>query len=206
MSEDQEEPRPTRRRVLAGVASGLAALFAGCFSYGGGANADQTVGEEELSVASEATIVDVEHGANASVRRARHTPDDGVAYVEGAISVPRELKYEVRLGVIDQDGVVLAQKVVEQLLYPTGTNLVSAELQVEDCESCHSGLVDVRLSQSALQDLEQEQEQEQQEQEQQRQESESMQQQNESENGTTVTAAENESTNTSGNESSEGSV
>lgn len=206
MSEDQDGPQRTRRRLLATGASSVAALLGGCFSYGGGGNADASVGKEELTTASEATIVEEEHGADGSVRTVRHTPSSNLAYVEGAISVPRELKYEVRLGVIDQNGVVLAQRVVEQLLYPTGTNLVSAELQVDDCESCHSGLVDVSLTPGALRELEQEQEQEQQEQQQQREERMNEQQQNQSRSnatagGTTVPANE-----TAGGNSSEGSA
>ena len=193
-------PSRTRRRLLAAGASAAATLLGGCISFGGGGSTDDTVGEEVIEGAPDSALVStdvelLENEVTARIRTVRHTPDEGIAYVEGAINVPRELEYQIRLGVIDQNDVALAEDVFKKRLYETGTNLVSVELEVADCEACQSGLVDVGLSDSARQEIEREREEQQQEQQQdQQQREERMQEQQQSNEtaGTTVTANESD--------------
>ena len=192
-----------RRRLLTVISSLALGSSSGClYLVRGGDDDDSSSGssddegdENGVTADEEETIIATGEGITASVRRVSHTPEENTATVEGAINVPREFDYHVRLGVIDEAGIVLAQEVNDELLYPTGTNLVSAELEVDDCEACHSGLVDVRLSESARKELEQERE-EQREREQDQQEMREQQQQNESDGnesaGETVTPDESE--------------
>lgn len=182
-------PNRTRRRLLATGATIVSGSLGGCVLFGGGGGG--SAGQEQLTVDGEQTIVNVEHGTSAGVRTVRHTPSQNTAYIEGAIKVPREAEYEVRLGVIDQSDVVLAQEIITQDLYTTGANLVSTELEVGDCGACHSGLVDVSLSERALRRIEQEQEQQQQRQDRMQQQ-EQQQSQNSSTDGQTVSANETE--------------
>ena len=196
-------PSRTRRRLLAAGASAAATLLGGCISFGGGGSTDDSVGEEVIEGAPESALVSsdvemLENEVTARIRTVRHTPDEGIAYVEGAINVPRELEYQIRLGVIDQNDVTLADDVFKKVLYETGTNLEPVELEVEDCAACHSGLVEVELSDSARQEIEREreEEQEQQQEQQQQQREERMQQQQQPNEtaGTTVTANESDDT------------
>lgn len=161
---ESDGDRRLRRDVLATGGALAMMTLSGCGIIGGDDGGQGNI--EELSASEQDTIVATPEGSGitASVRGVRHQPGANRAEVEGAISVPRELNYQVRLGVIDENDVVLAQSVTEELLYPTGTNLVTSAFDVPDCDACHSGLVEVRLTDRAQQQLQEEQQQEQQQQ------------------------------------------
>lgn len=138
--------RLSRRRVLAtGVALSTGSL-AGC-SGGSDDSSGESSGEEELLTPDKERLTDFGEGISGRLRSVRHNPGELVATVEGAVSVPTEAEYRVRLAVIDKEGVILAQQVDEHLLYPgKADELVAAELSPEDCEACFSGLLEVHLT------------------------------------------------------------
>lgn len=135
----------SRRRVLATVGALSTGALAGC--SGSSDSSNDASAEEELLSPDKATLTEFGEGVSGRLRSVRHNPEEQMAVVEGAVSVPTEAEYRVRLAVIDRDGVILAQEVFESLLYPgKADELVMAELSPQDCEACYSGLLEVRLT------------------------------------------------------------
>lgn len=131
----------TRRAFIAAGLASLAGL-AGC--VGGGNNPTQTDdGPEELITGNKETKVKTPDGITGRIRSVTHQPSDDRATISAEINVPSDGRYAVRLAVIDQRVVVLGEETREPELSGTGTNLETAELRVDDCEDCFSGLLEV---------------------------------------------------------------
>lgn len=138
--------RTSRRRLLATAGAALAGSLSGCILGGGnsGTGSAETETGDDLTTAESETVVSFDAGVNGWIHSVSHTPSEGVASVVGAIDVSHEQDYRVRLGIVDENGVVLADTVTTETLYDVGKSTVSAEFDdVRDCESCHSGLLQV---------------------------------------------------------------
>lgn len=137
-----QDHSPTRRTVLATSGAVLAGSLAGCFGPDDDeADPEQT---EPLSVDTDHTLVSFDEEITGWVRSVSHDPTTPIAIVEGAIDVAVEQDYRVRLGIVDEHGVVLADTVETTTLFPVGTNTLAAEFDdLDDCESCFSGLLQV---------------------------------------------------------------
>lgn len=131
----------TRRKLLAIVGTGLVGSLTGCL-FGG--SSDSGSSAEEIDTDDKQTVVDVDEAIRARVKSVEHDPDEQIAIVVGAIDVSYEQEYRVRIGVIDDEGVVLAEAIDTTTLYDVGTNSHRVELDdIPDCEACHSGLLQV---------------------------------------------------------------
>lgn len=134
-----------RRRVLATVGALTTSALAGC--SGGSDDSTDEPKEEELLSPEKETLTSFGEGVSGRLRSVRHNPEEQVATIEGAVRVPTEAEYRIRLAVIDKERVILAQEVNERRLLPgKADELVTAELSPEDCEACFSGLLEVHLT------------------------------------------------------------
>lgn len=136
----------TRRKILAGVGALSLSGLSGCMGLLGGITGGSDDGESTggLTTDTDHTIVSTDQGISGWVRSISHNPNGSMARVTGAIDVEEERDYRVRLGVIDEEGVVLGDEITTETLFPTGTNTVTVEIDdVEDCGECHSGLLQV---------------------------------------------------------------
>lgn len=133
-----------RRRAFLATGAATMASLSGCI-FGRGSSRGSSGAEELLSEDTE-RIVKTGEGIEARLRSITHSPSEGRAKISAEIKVPREDRYRVRLGIIDNRDVVLAADISEPTLYGTGWDLVPAELTVDDCGACYSGLVEVSFS------------------------------------------------------------
>ena len=151
----------SRRRLLAAGAALTTASFSGCVDFlkrdVGGSDGGGD-GSNLLSDGRD-TIVATHPDVSAAVNSVKHTPSEPSTTVEGVIEVPEEKEYEVRLGVLDEDDVVLAYEEWNELLYTSGRNRVVREFSIDECGRCYSGIVEVDITDEEKERRQEEQEQ-----------------------------------------------